>query len=80
MTSKTALGLALVLAMVGAMLFLLGAIHPISNVSCVPPSNGVCAPAFNFPLGYLGLAILVGAVGVAFASSKLKPHITHTTN
>ena len=74
------LGLTLVLAIVGAILFILGAIHPLSNVSCVPPSNGVCAPAFNYPLGYLGLAIFVGSVGVAFASNKLKPHTVPTTN
>ncbi len=77
MTRRTMLGLALVLAIVGAILFILGAIHPLSMVGCVPPSNGVCAPAFNYPLAYLGLAIVGGSVGVAFASSKLKRHITN---
>jgi hypothetical protein len=76
MTRGTVLGLALTPAIIGTILLILGAIHPISTISCNPPANGECGPATNYTLAYPGIAIIVAAIAMAFASSKFRPHIT----
>ncbi len=73
-TRKTMLEVALMLAIIGAMLLIFGAIHPITTISCVSPATGECASAINYTLTYAGIATIVAAIGVTFASNKFGQH------
>ena len=74
------LGLAVVLAIIGATLLIFGAIHPTAATAGIrdpPPDFHIPA---NYTLNYIGIAILVSAIATALASSKSKPHTTTIAN
>jgi len=74
MTSKAVLGLALALAVVGAITFVSGASQ---QAICSPAGTG--CTQINYTPIYIGIAILVVSAGMVFASSRLKPHTIPVT-
>jgi len=63
------------LAIVGAILLIFGAINPVTTVLSVPANHPT---PINYTLNYVGVAILVAAIATALASSKSKLHIATT--
>jgi hypothetical protein len=67
------LGLALILAVTGAILLIFGASQ---QAECSPAGMGGCT-SINYTPVYLGIVILVAAIAIAVASTKSKPVLTN---
>ena len=86
----TLLGLALMLAMVGVILVIFGAIYTVNNSTYygtpiwsappVPPEHFPLSLNFisgNYTLNYLGVTLLVIAAALVFAITKLREPLAH---
>lgn len=80
MTRRTMLGLALILAIMGAILLIFADIHPVTTTILYNPASNQGFTPFNYALNYIGIVILVSAVAIALASIKSKPHTTTIGN
>lgn len=72
MTRRTMLRLALMLAIIGTIVFIFGALQ---QAECSPAGTG--CTSINYTPVYVGIAIVVAAIAIAVASTKSEPVLTN---